>query len=686
MSTALRRVRKYFISSQVYEALRPLFFLTFLYGLTPFHVVRRKMGESYLKMSCFGIFNIFVYIVLCGFCYISSLRQGESIVGYFFRTEISTVGDRLQIFNGLIAGAVIYTSAILKRCKLLGTLTILHSLDTNFSNIGIRVKYSRIFRYSILLLVFKLLILGVYFVGVFRLLVSLGVTPSFCVCMTFFLQHSVVSIAICLFCVIAFSFERRLSIVNQVNNENETQRMDVEKDTNMEIELPHPLRRRWRRLLSAKQLYEALRPLFFVTHLYGLTSFYICRNNETGQKEIKKSWFSWINGILHIVLYGVSYIITIFNNCESVASYFFRSRITYLGDMLQITSGLIGVTVIYLTAILPKHRLEECLQKFHTMDLQLHSVGIKIMYSKVLRFSYAIMISMLFVNFSFSWGTFGLLHSSDVSPSLALHFTFMIQHTVIAIAVTMFACCTYLVEMRLVMVNKSLGKSVFFEFVMWPIWRELFRPRDAYGAEQTLLLFTYLLGLTPFLLRGETGARHFQLSRLGYLNALLQLSFFGYCFLTALIEEESIVGYFFKSPISQAGDSLQKFIGLVGMFTLFLCCGLQVRLLIELFDLVAHIDDRLLNLGVCFNYPRIMRLRHTQLILISIIQLGYLISSICMLLLNDVQPIYTATVAFYVPQVFLLSIVVLFAAILHRCWQHFTALNKVRDNIKVDVE
>jgi len=146
--SALRRVRKYFISSQVYEALRPLFFLTFLYGLTPFHVVRRKMGESYLKMSCFGVFNIFIYICLCGFCYISSLRQGESIVGYFFRTEISTVGDRLQIFNGLIAGAVIYTSAILKRCKLLGTLTILHSLDTNFSNIGIRVKYSRIFRYS----------------------------------------------------------------------------------------------------------------------------------------------------------------------------------------------------------------------------------------------------------------------------------------------------------------------------------------------------------------------------------------------------------------------------------------------------------------------------------------------------------------------------------------------------------
>ncbi|KAH8412074.1 hypothetical protein KR222_008708 [Zaprionus bogoriensis] len=231
--------------------------------------------------------------------------------------------------------------------------------------------------------------------------------------------------------------------------------MDVEKDTDVEIEL-NPLQRRVRRLLSAKQLYESLRPLFHVTYLYGLTSFYISCRDKTGRREIKKSWFGYVNGIAHIGIYSVCYIMTILNNCESVASYFFRSRITYFGDLMQIVSGLIGVTVIYLTAIIPKHRLEQCLQKFHTMDLQLHTVGIKIMYSKVLRFSYAVMISMFFVNFAFSWGTFAGLYSSQVSPTWALHFTFIIQHTVIAIAVTTFSCFTYLVEMRLVMVNKVL--------------------------------------------------------------------------------------------------------------------------------------------------------------------------------------------------------------------------------------
>lgn len=235
--------------------------------------------------------------------------------------------------------------------------------------------------------------------------------------------------------------------------------VDIEKDTDVEIELS-PLQRRIRRMLSAKQLYECLRPLFHVTFLHGLTSFYVSCRDKTGRREIKKSWFGYVNGIAHIGVYIVCYVMTICNNCESVASYFFRSRITYFGDLMQIVSGLIGVTVIYLAAIIPKHRLEQCLQKFYTMDQQLYSVGIKIMYSKVLRFSYAVMISMFFVNFSFSWGTFAVLYSSNVSPTWALHFTFIIQHTVIAIAVTTFSCFTYLVEMRLVMVNKVTTKNI----------------------------------------------------------------------------------------------------------------------------------------------------------------------------------------------------------------------------------
>ncbi|XP_043640424.1 putative gustatory receptor 28b isoform X1 [Drosophila teissieri] len=220
--------------------------------------------------------------------------------------------------------------------------------------------------------------------------------------------------------------------------------------------LCQPWRRRFRRLFTAKQLYECLRPVFHVTYVHGLTSFYISCDSKTGKRDIKKTIFGYINGTMHIAMFVFAYSLTIYNNCESVASYFFRSRITYFGDMMQIVSGFIGVTVIYLTAFVPNHRLERCLQKFHTMDLQLQTVGVKIMYSKVLRFSYMVLISMFLVIALFTSGTFSVLYSSQMAPTLALHFTFLIQHTVISIAITLFSCFTYLVEMRLVMVNKVL--------------------------------------------------------------------------------------------------------------------------------------------------------------------------------------------------------------------------------------
>lgn len=216
ISTRLANLRQRFISHQVFEALQPLFLLTFLYGLTPFRVTKDKNGHSNVKMSFFGFLNIAVYILLYGACYMVSLLQDESVVGYFFRTKISNVGDTMQTCNGLITGAVIYISAVTQRRKLLRVCQILYNLDENFANIGIKVKYSRIYRFSIVMIIFKVVIIGSYFAGVYRLLQSMGIKPSFSVCVTFFLQHSVLSIAICLFCFVARSFERRLVILNKV--------------------------------------------------------------------------------------------------------------------------------------------------------------------------------------------------------------------------------------------------------------------------------------------------------------------------------------------------------------------------------------------------------------------------------------------------------------------------------------
>lgn len=215
-ASRIQRIRQYFISQEVFATLQPLFLFTYIYGLTPFRIVKRRNGTSEIRASCFGFCNTAAYVTLYGVCFFNSLLYAESVVGYFLRTNISIVGDTLQICNGIVTGIVIYTTALTQRCKMRRIIEVLNELDLNFANIGVRVKYSRIYRYALVLIVAKILIIAIYCAGVYLLLRSAHVNPSICVCIAFVLQHSVLFLAICLFCFIARGFERRLVILNKV--------------------------------------------------------------------------------------------------------------------------------------------------------------------------------------------------------------------------------------------------------------------------------------------------------------------------------------------------------------------------------------------------------------------------------------------------------------------------------------
>lgn len=206
---------------------------------------------------------------------------------------------------------------------------------------------------------------------------------------------------------------------------------------------------------------------------------------------------------------------------------------------------------------------------------------------------------------------------------------------------------------------------------------DFFKPTDSFAAEKTLLAVTFILGLTPISIRGPSGQRKMSLSRIGYVITVMQGIFFAYCFLHSFLLDESIVGFFFKTEISKIGDILQKFIGLSGMLILF---GVSLRKsgdMIEMYKTVAFIDDRFHNLGVQFNYRYIMNFRHSKLFMITSICLGYLISSLWMLFHNQIWPSFQAVIAFFVPHIFLLSVVVLNVSFAMRFWQHFDLLNKV---------
>ncbi|XP_055917526.1 putative gustatory receptor 28b isoform X1 [Eupeodes corollae] len=214
--------------------------------------------------------------------------------------------------------------------------------------------------------------------------------------------------------------------------------------------------RSWaRQFFTANQLHECFQPLFYVTYFQGLTPFYI-KQDPNGIKRLKNSVFGYINALFHIIMYGACYALTLVNNCESVVGYFFRTRVSYVGDFMQVLSGFIGVTVIYISAIVPKHRLEKVLTLYCFIDDQLKDIGVEINYSKIYRYAYGLMISLLILNSVYIVGCFELMKSVDIRPSMALYVTFVLQHSVLSVAMSLYSCVTRTLEMRIVMLNQVL--------------------------------------------------------------------------------------------------------------------------------------------------------------------------------------------------------------------------------------
>ncbi|XP_073827559.1 putative gustatory receptor 28b isoform X2 [Musca autumnalis] len=221
------------------------------------------------------------------------------------------------------------------------------------------------------------------------------------------------------------------------------------------IPLENPFKNRLRRLFSASQIYECIQPLMFLLYCHGLSPFYIANDNK-GRKELKESIWGYINVGAHILVYASCYILTLMNDHETVAGHFFHTDISLFGDFMQILSGFLGVTVIYLSAILPKQYVQNSLSIIQYIDNELRELGVRIRYSKILRLNYVFLTSMIFANLCYSAGCIFILRSGDRTPSFSLHVTFVLQHTVVLYVVTVFACFTRMLDMRFHMMQKVL--------------------------------------------------------------------------------------------------------------------------------------------------------------------------------------------------------------------------------------
>lgn len=211
-----RLFNRLFTSDNYYKSMQAMFFLTFIYGVTPFRVITNEYGSKVLKTSYFGYLNSIVHVCVMAFCYAYTMYYNESVAGYFFSNNISKLGNKLYVFSGVIGSTVVFISAVIRKKVLEKCFKMFLKVDECFKRINYKLDYTQILRFVLFVLSTVALFVGTLTVICVYCLKSMKAYPSPCLLVIVVAEFLGISVSISLFCSMARSIQRRVRLLNKV--------------------------------------------------------------------------------------------------------------------------------------------------------------------------------------------------------------------------------------------------------------------------------------------------------------------------------------------------------------------------------------------------------------------------------------------------------------------------------------
>ncbi|XP_073822499.1 gustatory receptor 28a [Musca autumnalis] len=198
-------------ADNIFQSLRPLTYISII-GLAPFHLKSQNEVRTSALSFVAGIAH-FLFFVLCFFM---SRRENGSIIGYFFQTNITKLGDTTLSLTGVIAMLTIFGFAIFKRDRLISIIQNNLVVDEIFVRLGMKLNYRKILWYSFVMSFGMLLFNFIYLCVSYMLLRSAEITPSFVVFTTFALPHINISIMVFKFMCTTHLAKSRFHMLNEI--------------------------------------------------------------------------------------------------------------------------------------------------------------------------------------------------------------------------------------------------------------------------------------------------------------------------------------------------------------------------------------------------------------------------------------------------------------------------------------
>lgn len=199
----------------IYAAQLPLLKVVAFSGIIPVKLMG-KPGDRRLISTWLGFVNTFAHLIVFVGCYIYTLINQKSIVGHFFRNDISVLGDRLQLVAQLITTLVTYSCSAFQREKFFAIIHKLAEVDQFSSEIGIKADYKSTLRYICYILLYKIVEFAIYLMGTLYIFHKEGIYTSLDIWVTFFLPLSLISILISIYVCIMSQIKHRFYLLNRI--------------------------------------------------------------------------------------------------------------------------------------------------------------------------------------------------------------------------------------------------------------------------------------------------------------------------------------------------------------------------------------------------------------------------------------------------------------------------------------
>lgn len=199
----------------IYAAQLPLFKLMAWTGIIPAKL-KGKPGNRRLVTTWFDFLNTFVHIVFFIVCYAYAIKFHCSIVGQFFKNDITVMGDRLQLVAQVITTMATYGLSIFRREKFFMIIQKMAEVDQFSAEIGINADYRSTQRFICCFLMYKLGQNALYILGTLWIFHKEGIYISMDVWVSFFFPLILISLLVSLYICIMSQIKHRFYLLNRI--------------------------------------------------------------------------------------------------------------------------------------------------------------------------------------------------------------------------------------------------------------------------------------------------------------------------------------------------------------------------------------------------------------------------------------------------------------------------------------